>query len=73
MTIDILCETFQLWVTPDSPEFWGLSAFDGWQHLVWILDGDGLRFEIDASWASDKPAKVRGELLQMVNTHQIQP
>ena len=73
MTIDTPCEAFQLWVTPYSPELWGFNTFDGWQHLVWILDVDGLRFAIDASWGPETPAKLPGELLQMVNSLEIQP
>lgn len=73
MNIDTPCAAFQLWVTPDSPEFWGFSTFDDWHHLVWILDVDGLRFAIDASWAPEAPGKARAELIQMVNSLVIQP
>lgn len=54
-------------------ETWGVSSFEGWHHWLWILNVDAQRFVVDASHAPDASDRVRAEVLQIVNSIEIQP
>ena len=80
LTVPIQTKLDRCW--SDRMQAWALTG-DGsngiWlnnpgQHdLLWILEVDGLPLVIDAFLAADASAKDRPELLQMVESIQIDP
>lgn len=64
-----------LWWTLNDQrnEVWDVISIEGWQHWLWVLDVNGLRFLVHASFAPDAPSDLQAQLLSMVNTVQIDP
>jgi len=56
-----------------SPEFGARILQSGQRQLLWIVDVDGVPLVIDATHNPVTSAEVRGELLQMVESIQIEP
>ena len=70
------CEgDFVVWFAPEShgAPGWGFYLEPGWRHQLWVLDVDGLRFVVNAGIALDASARAESELLQIVQSIDIEP
>ncbi|HWL91589.1 MAG TPA: hypothetical protein VNP90_09530, partial [Actinomycetota bacterium] len=56
-----------------SPEFGERLLKSGERQLLWIVDVDGVPLVIDATLDPVTSAEVRAELLQMVESIEIEP
>lgn len=69
------CAYLELWLTPPARgESWSVRSREGWRTTLWILDVQGLRFVVIASY--DQRANVPdlvAEMQQMVDSIDIQP
>ena len=60
--------------TPNGAgEAWGLESPPDKYHQIWILDVDGVRFLVDASFAADISPDVYAELEQIVQSIDFEP
>jgi hypothetical protein len=66
------CSRLTLWLTPPSRgESWAVDSIEGWHHWLWILDVDGLRFVVLASFSPTASDRREAELQQIVESIQI--
>jgi hypothetical protein len=71
---DCVADSVAMWETPpDAEEVWRANSRPGWHSTLWILDVEGLRFVVMASYEPDAPDDVLRELEQMVDSIQIEP
>jgi hypothetical protein len=68
------CGSAVLGITPPAGgDIWGVYSREGWHSTLWILDIDGLRFVVVASYVVDAPADAKVDLQQMVDSIDIEP
>jgi hypothetical protein len=68
------CGSAVLGITPPAGgDIWGVYSREGWHSTLWILDIDGLRFVVMASYVVDAPADAKVDLQQMVDSIDIEP
>jgi hypothetical protein len=70
----IQCDEAPIGLTPAvGGESWTINIRGGWATALWILDVDGLRFVVMASYEPGTPAEVRQDLALIVNSIDIEP
>jgi hypothetical protein len=60
------------WSRMPDPSWTEAAGVPG-THQLWILDVDGIRFVIDAAYDAGTPVEMQAELLQIVESIEIQP
>jgi hypothetical protein len=65
------CDGLFGWTTPDGGEQWNYHWLPGWHHQLSILDVDGTRFLIDASYKVDAPAEVIAEVRAIADSVEL--
>jgi hypothetical protein len=65
------CRPLHGWLTPSGGEQWSYSWDPGWIHRLSILDIDGVRFVIDASYRLDAPPGVAAEVQAIVDSIEL--
>lgn len=72
------CEFVRLWnwqgtgVGPEG-DLWSMSTALGAHHQLWILDVDGLRLVVDASYLDGTSTELQAELQEIVASIDIEP
>lgn len=66
------CWPLRGWSTPSGGEQWDYDWSPGSHHQLLILDVDGVRFVIDASYRLDAPPEVAAELQAIVDSIELQ-
>jgi hypothetical protein len=70
----VQCDEAPIGLTPAvGRESWEITIRGGWAPSLWVLDVDGLRFVVMASYEPGTPAEVRQDLTLMVNSIDIEP
>ena len=65
------CRGLHGWSTPDGGEQWSYAWDPGWYHLLHILDVDGVRFVIDASYRLDASPGIGAEMEAIVGSIEL--
>jgi hypothetical protein len=63
------CDPYVLWLTPE----WSLRSYPGWVSRLWVLDVDGVRFVVDASYPVDASPELQAEVQRIVDSIEIAP
>jgi hypothetical protein len=66
------CRPLHGWSTPSGGEQWIYHWDPGWTHQLSILDIDGVRFVIDASYRIDAPPTVAAEVQAIVDSIELE-
>lgn len=66
------CQAFMGWSTPRGGEQWRYSWSQGWHHQLSILDIDGVRFVIDASYPLDASPDLIAEVQDIVDSIELE-
>jgi hypothetical protein len=73
ITLDDPCLAIHGWKTPFGGEAWEYDWSQGWHHQLSILDIEGVRFVIDASYRLDASPELVAEVQSIVDSIELEP